>query len=544
MNLRRIRRRVRAALAPLKAAAAAAAERAGRLWHSVAEIPGRLREDFRAWTGEKRVQFHRWVRRSAVNRLTYSRRRELLRRQRESLTRRVKRHQSALRILREQYALSGALVFLLISLVVCVPLVVSVTYTPGYLVTANGEVVGVVRSQEEFQSLMDEVEETASEILDEDYQLDLDIGYTRALTDRGGFTDHQSMKVFLMDQIGEVMMRYLLHVDGNVVGAAAQLSDLEALLDEVKAPYVTDATLKSGFVQEVKISYEYIPSNVNQDLNQIREVLNSDSEGESIYTVVRGDTYAGISKHHNMKLSQLMDLNPQASLDRLMPGDELVVKKAIPFLSVWTDDQITYTEPIPCPVENREDDSMYQGITRVLEQGTEGESQVTASVHYVDGEETGRTVLITETLREPTVTVQAVGTKERPKTMPTGTYRWPISGRINSSFGYRSIFGGRRFHSGIDIAASYGATIVAADGGTVTYAGWKSGYGNVVIISHGGGVETYYAHNSSLLVSAGTAVYKGQPIARAGSTGRATGVHCHFEIRINGTAVNPRPYLP
>ena len=97
---------------------------------------------------------------------------------------------------------------------------------------------------------------------------------------------------------------------------------------------------------------------------------------------------------------------------------------------------------------------------------------------------------------------------------------------------------------GCDIDGSYGQTIVASDGGKVTFSGWKSGYGYVVIISHGSGVQTYYAHCSSLLVSAGAEVYKGQAIARVGSTGRSTGNHCHFEIRINGTAVNPLSYLP
>ena len=95
----------------------------------------------------------------------------------------------------------------------------------------------------------------------------------------------------------------------------------------------------------------------------------------------------------------------------------------------------------------------------------------------------------------------------------------------------------------MDIKASYGASIKAADGGTVTFAGWKGTYGNLVIITHDNGTQTYYAHNSSLLVSAGEKVYQGQVIAKAGSTGRSTGNHCHFEVRVNGSAVNPLNYL-
>jgi len=97
----------------------------------------------------------------------------------------------------------------------------------------------------------------------------------------------------------------------------------------------------------------------------------------------------------------------------------------------------------------------------------------------------------------------------------------------------------------MDIAGPRGTPIYAADGGIVTYAGWKGGYGYVVIINHNyNGYETFYAHNSKLLVSVGQTVYKGQQIAKMGSTGNSTGSHCHFEIRYNGVAKNPLNYLP
>ena len=191
-----------------------------------------------------------------------------------------------------------------------------------------------------------------------------------------------------------------------------------------------------------------------------------------------------------------------------------------------------------------EDSSLYVGDSRIITQGVEGEEQVNATVTYVNGQESGRTINSTTTLREPTTTVKAVGTKEKPKTASTGRYQWPIRGRISSYFGGRYIFGSYSYHSGIDIVASYGAAICAADGGTVTYAGYKGSYGNLVIITHDNGTQTYYGHNSSLTVSVGQKVYKGQQIARAGSTGRSTGPHCHFEVRVNGTSVNPLSYLP
>lgn len=122
---------------------------------------------------------------------------------------------------------------------------------------------------------------------------------------------------------------------------------------------------------------------------------------------------------------------------------------------------------------------------------------------------------------------------------------WPISGPITSEFGWRihPIFGTARFHSGLDIGGDYGMPIYAAASGTVIYAGWISGYGNAVIIDHGGGVTTLYGHNDSLNVSEGENVAQGQVIAMCGSTGNSTGPHCHFEVRENGEPVSPYGYL-
>jgi len=128
-----------------------------------------------------------------------------------------------------------------------------------------------------------------------------------------------------------------------------------------------------------------------------------------------------------------------------------------------------------------------------------------------------------------------------------GIFAWPVpsSGRITSPFGYRNHPTRRRreFHTGIDIGARSGANILAAEDGTVILSGWHGGYGNTVIIDHGGGLHTLYGHNSRNLVSVGDRVTRGQVIALIGSTGVSTGPHLHFEVRLNGNAVDPMPYL-
>ena len=127
----------------------------------------------------------------------------------------------------------------------------------------------------------------------------------------------------------------------------------------------------------------------------------------------------------------------------------------------------------------------------------------------------------------------------------TGQLAWPADGPVTSGFGMRvhPLFGDRRMHSGIDIAAGYGAPVWAADGGVVTYVGTMSGYGKVVIVDHGGGLATTYNHLSAAAVDGGESVVRGQPIAAVGCTGYCTGPHLHFEVRVSGTPVDPMPYL-
>jgi murein DD-endopeptidase MepM/ murein hydrolase activator NlpD len=128
----------------------------------------------------------------------------------------------------------------------------------------------------------------------------------------------------------------------------------------------------------------------------------------------------------------------------------------------------------------------------------------------------------------------------------TGSMTWPVGGPVVSPFGWRihPILHYRKMHTGIDIAVGYGVPIHAADSGSVIYATWMGGYGNVIIIDHGNSISTLYAHQSSLAVGAGAHVGRGQVVGYVGSTGFSTGPHLHFEVRVNGNPVDPMGYLP
>jgi murein DD-endopeptidase MepM/ murein hydrolase activator NlpD len=135
--------------------------------------------------------------------------------------------------------------------------------------------------------------------------------------------------------------------------------------------------------------------------------------------------------------------------------------------------------------------------------------------------------------------LQAVGSRTSAGSPSPGGLIWPVNGPVTSPFGWR--WG--RMHEGIDIGVGYGTPIHAAGSGTVVYAGWESGYGNLTVIDHGGGLATAYGHQSSISVSNGQHVDQGQVIGYVGCTGHCFGPHLHFEVRVNGSPVDPLGYL-
>ncbi|MBD2529428.1 peptidoglycan DD-metalloendopeptidase family protein [Nostoc flagelliforme FACHB-838] len=171
-----------------------------------------------------------------------------------------------------------------------------------------------------------------------------------------------------------------------------------------------------------------------------------------------------------------------------------------------------------------------------------------AAQNQLERESKNLEVLIQQKVAEARATEEAQ-TKTNSRTsviiQGTGVMAYPSDAFTSSPFGWRMhpVLGYRRFHAGLDFAASYGSTIRAADSGIVIFAGWYGGYGRAVIIDHGKGITTLYGHSSELYVADGQAVERGQAIAAVGSTGLSTGPHLHFEVRQNGTPVDPANYL-
>lgn len=352
-----------------------------------------------------------------------------------------------------------------------------------------------------------------------------------------------------------------LFIDGNYMGAVENRAALDTLLESLRTARDNGTEAKpSAFVQKVIVTDGVYPKETVVTADTLQKKLHATQSDPAYYTVKNGDTLSSIAAACHLTLAELRQLNTAVSKsDLLHTGDRLIIRKSASLLQVRRYVQLTYTEKVPFETKIRQNANHYVGEKYISTKGVNGEQEVVAQVEYTDGVETARTILKTTVTKKPVTQKVQVGSKtgSRPGSYVsgdgkyTGSFTWPVPRyhTITSYFGRR--WG--TVHQGLDISGYnvYGKAVVAADGGRV-YAvnstskwgtGMFSGYGYAVIIDHGNGLKTLYAHCSKVVVRAGQKVSKGQTIAYVGSTGYSTGAHLHFEVRVNNTRVNPLPYL-
>ncbi|MEG1988717.1 MAG: peptidoglycan DD-metalloendopeptidase family protein [Oscillibacter sp.] len=419
-------------------------------------------------------------------------------------------------------------------------------YTFGTTVTYDGETVAAVNSKSAAVSALSDLEQVTASTLGSAYTIDEKLlQYDSGLLRRQDVVAADVLEEDLSQEIGLVTSAYCLYVQGELIGATPYEGALEELLLQLKNGITDENTISCDFSENVEIKQEYVPTEKIMNLGYLAEMLYSTKTAEITYTVESGDTWSEIANSHGLTSAELLAINPGYNINRLSIGEVLTMSASVPYLTMTVVQRERYVADLPFDIEYTDSASLFQGDYKVTSAGDYGAADMLANVTYVNGEEIDRTILSSVTLQEPVTEQRLRGTKERPSWMATGSFRWPCTGRITSRFGYRNLSYSyaSKNHKGIDIAGRHGTPIYAADGGTVTYSGWMSGYGYLVQIDHGNGYVSYYGHNSSLIVSRGQHVYKGQQIAKMGSTGNSTGNHCHFEVRYHGVPKNPMNYL-
>lgn len=418
----------------------------------------------------------------------------------------------------------------------------------GYLVKIDNQQVGLI-SQESF------LEEVLTELKEEKIQetgFDLKEPANELVVEKvegykGEPLTKEDLKTVLQSKLDWLIEGVAISINDEPLIYFPSREDAEEVIDKLKGEFVEEEEkekeiLSVTFDEDVKV----IDCSVSLDQlidpeDALTYILNGTDKIET-YQVAKGDTLWDIAYENNMTVTELKEANPQLKNDLLSIGQELKLVKSEPLIHVVTAVQYTTEERIPFTTKYISSSDLWRGQTRVKESGKSGKEKVTYKVVEKNGVEVEREIIDKVVLEEPKTKVVYQGTKLMVASRGgggTGQLAWPLRGRITSSYGWRSL----GFHTGLDIDGVTGDPVFAAEGGTVISAGWKGNYGYCIDIDHGDGVLTRYAHLSKMDVKMAQEVKRGDYIGRVGSTGRSTGSHLHFEVRINGQHTNPIKYL-
>lgn len=354
----------------------------------------------------------------------------------------------------------------------------------------------------------------------------------------------------------EVEQAYGFYVSGSFFGA---IRDKEPLLDKMDMIRLSNMSGRPNeridFVKSIRLVPGLYPATSLIDTASALEIVTRNETTDEAYIVKAGDTPTGIADKTGIPYEVLKKYNPTIE-DSLFEGEEILTQTARPFLSVkktYTDE---YEQDIPYTTTEVQNATYARGYREVSQAGRNGRELVTAEFTFVNGLETGRVIIERKELFPPVEEKVVVGvnnpqsilsgpsssgssggTNMTPSAQTSSGFIWPGAGGYISQY-----FGG---HTGIDIAGlGYGSPVYASASGTVVLSQYgRVAYGNYIIIDHGNGYETLYAHNSALYVSVGDVVAQGQVIAAVGSTGRSTGNHIHFEVKYNKRLMNPLNYV-
>ena len=418
--------------------------------------------------------------------------------------------------------------------------------TSAVYVVVNGEKIGLVANE-------DQAEEMVNHILSEKgaplgIEAKTHDGITYSPTRIKNVEYRTLSEETLAEDISYYVDGVMLTVNKEPILVLAQAENGEKLLNDFKEYYARPSDKNKvssvSFEDEVEMQPVEVPLEQAISYEQAMEKLKQGNLQKVEYTIQENDSWWLIARKNDMKTKEVLASNPGTNEDTILkPGKKIVLEKVKPYITVVSEGIRTDTETIPFDVVAETDSSLPSGQTKVKQAGNDGQKEVQYSYVQKNGKVVSQTVKDEKVLKEAVSQVIAKGPQRTKVTVAysRGSGRvasglsWPIRAGITSYYGYR----GSEFHTGIDFDGDQGDPYVAAGAGRVVSAGWNGNYGYSILIDHGNGIVTRYAHSTKLLVSAGQSVSKGQTIGLVGSTGRSTGSHLHFEVIINGDTVNP-----
>lgn len=427
----------------------------------------------------------------------------------------------------------------------------------------NGQSLGYVESSETFDegkaqvlSLLSSSEENAAE------SLSAQPVYKFSAVKASQLSNSQMISEGIINSSDKSYIRACgIYINGEFICAVKNESDAVSVFAKILEPYEKDAEEGTivGFVEEIDYVQGYYSEDSSSiwDTATLQQALSKPKSARIKHKIKEGDSLASIAKEYNLTRKQLKALNPKVDFSDLSSVKSVLIAEEENYVRVKVMKTRTRRVAIPYETIERNSSTLAKGTKKTTQNGAYGEKVITELVTYIDGEISYTSFVSEKQTKSPVNKIVLVGTKTYSSPVYGGSvsssgFTWPTRGAyaISSRYGYRSAsISGWGFHGGIDIiryGGSAGIPVVASASGTVisAYSGW-SGYGHTVVISHGNGITTRYAHMQagSICVRAGQYVYRGQQIGRIGSTGNSTGPHLHFEVLVNGVKVNPLNYV-
>ena len=418
-------------------------------------------------------------------------------------------------------------------------------------VSVDGRLIGTVANETEYHNAQEIVYRRLSYV-DEEAETGVPADFTRTLQLK---TCDSSDLLMTAGELADEILKgagialtegWGVYVNDEFQGAVTDTHPIEAALAR-QLSGVSNAL--AGTAEDVyyadKVTYEagsYLAGSV-VDAQALANKLTQTEHSARTYTAGECDSVYTVAERFSTTPEEIRRMNPDVP-DAIPNGYRTqvpVVKRYLPIIYTKKANAVSFIDYDTKEVETAE---LREGETEVIKPGVKGETEQKVLITYTDGAETSRKVLSSRLVQRPQTEELGVGTyAAQPYSTDTvidgnGKYAWPVDGGWISAE-----FGGESGHWGMDIAAAGWSDIYAAESGVVKTAGWNDSYGFYIVIDHGDGYETLYAHCVELLVEPEEEVRRGQLIALVGTTGHSTGFHMHFEVRHNGLHENPKLYL-
>ncbi len=348
-------------------------------------------------------------------------------------------------------------------------------------------------------------------------------------------------------EVGPVwpMERWAILVGGEPLVVLASEAEAKGVLEDLPTYYFSAGEIKvveCAFAEDVLIMpwHKLEPRLVTK--KEALCLLAEGREKEAEHVVKEGESLWTIAQKHGLTVAEMESFNPDYQNKYLQPGDVVVLQKKEPLLTITSTVEVSVKEKMPYKIVYEQKQSLRLGEEKIKEYGKAGLRETTYRITKCNGLEIERELLAEKIVEEPRPRIIQRGTQVMIASRGgTSIFTWPVRGRITSPYGKKR---GSSVHTGLDIGAPQGTSVIAAGKGRVISAGWKGGYGYCVDLDHGQRLVTRYAHLSKINVSVGQNVNQGSLLGKVGSTGNSTGPHLHFEVLVRGRHTNPLNYLP